>query len=70
MAPSIGVEIRARGRKYLVRLGVLPAQGERPERWKADFHEISLGRPSEVPEFCLVRRSKDALIEAVKDSVE
>jgi hypothetical protein len=66
--PSVGVETRIGGRKYLVRLRVVPAKGEAAERWKADFHEISLGRASEVPEFCIVRRTKEALIQAVEEA--
>ena len=66
--PSVGLETRIGGRKYLIRLGVLPAKGDGRERWKADFHQISLGRPSEVPEFGLVRGTKEALIQAVEDA--
>ena len=59
---------RIGGRKYLIRFGVLPAKGDGQERWKADFHQISLGRPSEVPEFGLIRGTKEALTQAVEDA--
>jgi hypothetical protein len=38
--PSFGGETRIGGPKYLVRLGLLPAKGERPDRWKADFRDL------------------------------
>jgi hypothetical protein len=58
---SVEQEIRRiGGRKYLLRLGRLRAQDEGSERWKADLHRIWLGRPTEEPELCLVRSTKEA----------
>jgi hypothetical protein len=57
---------RIGGRKYLLRLGRLPATGDRPERWKVDLHRIWLGHPSEMPEFSLVRPTKEELMRALE----
>jgi hypothetical protein len=68
--PGVGQEIRRiGGRKYLLRLDRLPAKGERPERWKLELHRIWLGRPSEEPELCLVRPTKEALMQALQDRI-
>ena len=67
-ASSVGEEIRRiGGRKYLLRFGRLPAKDEGPEHWKVDLHRIWLGRPIEEPEFCLVRSTKEALMQALQE---